>query len=252
MGHSSTRVKPVSRNVDHSSVRNLRCFKEVHRRLIDNGESARSVARYIQDEQREQTEVALPTLVQRLISYRSTVPAMQRAGPMSKHYEAAAAEVSEGIDELKELTRLYNIQMERISIDFQTEKNIKKLLPTMSQEMRTAREILATSSQLKMDLGVHQRNLGKIDVETTVMADVAARYAESPAVATVLKDGDSRRKVLGLAERLMAIADRAERNPEVIDQLEALAPVQSVLDGTAESDAGAASPEAAGDTRADH
>lgn len=84
------------------------------------------------------------------------------------------------------------------------------------------------------------------------MADVAARYAESPAVATVLKDGDSRRKVLGLAERLMAIADRAERNPEVIDQLEALAPVQSVLDGTAESDAGAASPEAAGDTRADH
>jgi hypothetical protein len=42
-------------------------------------------------------------------------------------------------------------------------------------------------------------------------------------VGKVLEDGDSRRKVLGLAERLLAIADRAERHPEVADQLEALA-----------------------------
>ena len=231
MGHSftSSRIKPVSRSPDNASIRNLKCFKEVHHRLIENGQSARSVARYIQEEQHEETTVPLSTLVYRLNMYRTSVPAMQRAGPMSKHYETAASEVADGIDELKELHRLYSIQMERISIDFQTEKNIKKLLPTMSQEIRTAREILATSSQLKMDLGVNQRNLGKIDVETTVMADVAQRYAESPAVANVLKDGDSRRKVLGLAERLMAIADRAERNPEVIDQLEALAPVKDVI-----------------------
>jgi hypothetical protein len=46
-------------------------------------------------------------------------------------------------------------------------------------------------------------------------------------VAKVLDDGESRRKVLGLAERLLAIADRAERHPEVADQLDALAEGES-------------------------
>jgi hypothetical protein len=73
-----------------------------------------------------------------------------------------------------------------------------------------------------MDLGLNERHLGKVDVETTVLADVAEKYADSPSVAKVLDNGDSRRKVLGLAEKLLAIAARAERHPEVADQLEVL------------------------------
>lgn len=216
-------MKPVSRPNDFKPLRSLKCFKELHERLVVKGMPLKTTARWVQEERNELTSLTFDAVVKMLHEYRHSIPPAQRAKPLNIVFERAADEVLEGLDELKEMDRLYKIQMQRIEIDFQTEKNIKKLLPTMSQEIRTAREILASSAQLKMDLGINDRHLGKVDVETTLLADVAEKYADSPAVGKVLEDGDSRRKVLGLAERLLAIADRAERHPEVADQLEALA-----------------------------
>lgn len=217
------RVRPISRRRDFSTIRNLKCFKELHKRLIEQGHPVKTTARWIQEERNELTDLPFETVAKFLYDYRESIPATQRAKPLNLAVEKAVEEVHEGIEELQELHRLYKVQMQRIEIDFQTEKNIKKLLPTMSQEIRTAREILSASAQLKMDLGLNERHLGTVDVETTLLADVAEKYADSPAVAKVLDDGESRRKVLGLAERLLSIADRAERHPEVADQLEALA-----------------------------
>jgi hypothetical protein len=220
---SHSKTKPVSRATKSVALRNLKCFPELHKRLIDQGQSLRATAKWLREEQGVLTEMSNEALVKALQDYRASVPAAQRAKPMNVVVERAAEEISKGMDELKEMERLYEMQMARIEIDFQTEKNIKKLLPTMTQEIRTAREILSASAQLKMDLGLNERHLGKVDVETTLLSDVAEKYADSPAVAKVLDDGESRRKVLGLAERLLAIADRAERHPEVADQLDALA-----------------------------
>lgn len=231
-----SRIKPVSRQTKFSALRNLKCFKELHRRLIDEGQPLRPTAKWVQEERNEMTSIPFDNLVKHLHDYRASIPAAERAKPLNKMFENAANEVVAGLDELEEMHRLYKVQMERISIDFQTEKNIKKLLPTMSQEIRTAREILASSAQLKMDLGLNERHLGKVDVETTLLADVAEKYADSPAVGKVLDDGESRRKVLGLAERLLAIADRAERHPEVADQLEALATGGDAEDAVPEDD----------------
>lgn len=223
------RVRPMSRSTSFPVLRNLKCFKELHKRLVEEGQPAKLVAEWVQNERNEMTQYTIGSLANMLSDYRYSLPAVQRAGPLNPVFANAVEQVKQGIDELDEMHRLYKLQMQRIEIDFQTEKNIKKLLPTMTQEIRTAREILSSAAQLKMDLGINQRNIGKVDVETTLMADVATRYADSPAVARVLDSGESRRKVLGLAERLLAIADRSERHPEVIDQLEALAPV---TDGT--------------------
>ena len=217
------RIKPVTRADNFQKLRNLKCFKEVHARIIEQGHPIKTTARFIQEERNEMTDVAFPNLVYLLQTYRDSIPAAQRMKPLSLGLEKAAQEVAKGMDELEELQSLYKLQMERINIDFQTEKNIKKLLPTMSQEIRTAREILSAAAQLKMDLGLNERHLGTVDVETTLLKDVTEKYAESPSVNKVLDNGDSRRKVLGLAERLLAIADRAERHPEVADQLDALA-----------------------------
>lgn len=215
----------MSRSTNFSGIRNLKCFKELHKRLVEEGQPAKLVAEWVQQERNEMTQYTVGTLTNMLTEYRYSIPAVQRAGPLNQVFQKAVEEVKEGLDELDEMHRLYKVQMQRIEIDFQTEKNIKKLLPSMTQEIRTAREILSSAAQLKMDLGINQRNIGKVDVETTLMADVATRYADSPSVVRVLDSGESRRKVLGLAERLLAIADRSERHPEVIDQLEELAPM---------------------------
>jgi hypothetical protein len=215
------RTKPVSRSTNHKTLRGLKCFKEIHKMLVDEGRTTTVVASFIHT-QGELTHVSTDSLEAMLRSYRLSIPPMARALPINPSIEHAVKKAEEGLDELLELQRLYRMQMDRIEIDFQTEKNIKKLLPTMSQEIRTAREILSSAAQLKMDLGLNERHLGKVDVETTVLADVAEKYADSPSVAKVMDNGDSRRKVLGLAEKLLAIASRAERHPEVADQLEVL------------------------------
>lgn len=216
------RIKPVSRSTRHQQLRNLKCFKELHERLVQ-GHPLKTTARWIQEERNEATDIRFENLVYLLQTYRESIPLAERVKPLSLGMEKAAQELAASMDELEELQSLYKIQMERINIDFQTEKNIKKLLPTMSQEIRTAREILSASAQLKMDLGLNERHLGTVDVETTLLKDVSEKYADSPAVSKVLDNGESRRKVLSLAERLLSIADRAERHPEVADQLEALA-----------------------------
>lgn len=222
MAGSTGRIKPVSRKRDFQVLRDLDCFNELHKRLIEDGFSLRKTAEWLQKEKQLFTDYTQAKLVNLLHYYRQSVPTTERVKPVGKAVENALEELAEGIDELKELTRLYQVQAKRIEIDFNTEKNIRKLLPTMSQEIRTAREILSASAQLKMDLGLNERHLGTVDVETTVTEEVTEKYADTPAVAAVLESGESRRKVLSLAERLLAIADRAERHPEVADELEAL------------------------------
>ena len=218
-----TKIQPVSRPRKSvaPALRKLACFPEIHKRLIQEGQSLRTVRSWLREE-RLLPELSDENLLKQLQDYRTSVPAAEKAKPLNIVVERAAEEIRKGLDELAEMERLYVLQMERIDIDFKNEKNIKKLLPTMTQEIRTAREILSASAQLKMDLGLDERHLGKVDVEATLLADVAEKYADSPAVAQVLDSGESRRKVLGLAERLLAIADRAERHPEVADQLDAL------------------------------
>lgn len=215
-------IPTVSRARRFQYLRSLPSFKEAHRKLLDDGLPVKAVATWLQQERGEAHDVSLDDLCQMLRNYRSSRPAAERAKAVAPSAVSAAKELARGMDELEELQHLYRMQMERIQIDFNTEKQIKKLLPTMTQEIRVARELLAESAKLKMDLGIKERHLGTVDVETTLLTDVAEKYADSESVKKVLQSGDSRRKVLGLAERLLAIADRAERHPEMAEQLEAL------------------------------
>jgi hypothetical protein len=61
-----------------------------------------------------------------------------------------------------------------------------------------------------------------MSVDATLMADVATRYADNPGVAKVLDSSESRRKVLAIAERLLSIAERSDRNPEFAEEMDAL------------------------------
>lgn len=216
------RIRPVSRSTNFASVRNLKCFKELHKKLVEEGVSGRIVAAWVQDERNEMTHMTPASLVNLLTEYRMSIPATKRAGPLNIVFEKSVAEVKAGLDELDEMHRLYKMQMERVGIDFQTEKNIKKLLPSMTQEIRTAREILSSAAQLKMDLGINDRKLGSVNVDATLMADVASRYADNPGVAKVLDSSESRRKVLAIAERLLSIAERTDRNPEFAGEMDGL------------------------------
>lgn len=190
-------------------LRSLGCFNEVFQKVIA-GHPLREIARFIQKDHNEYTEVTEDSLLSLISDFRRSLPSGTiLKGTMPEFFHEKAQEVRTGIDELDELSKLYAMQMGRIAIDAATERKIKKLFSTMPKEIALAREILETSAQLKMDLGLDERHIGRMDVNTRVVADIEHRFGVK--VSEVMGNPDSRRKLLGIMERLSTLA------PKVID-----------------------------------
>jgi len=203
---ASKRLRPVSRDEGFQKLRTLRCFNEVYERLLA-GWSPSELARFIQESRNEYTHASHVTLMQVLQRFRDTIPPAQlMAKRLPKSFEKAVEKTEEGIDELAEMEKLYRMHMERVNIDFTTEKNIKKLMPTMTQEIRVASELLGRIADLKMDLGVSTRHLGQVDAEVTIKSETSRYGKES--VKKVMEDPEKRRKVLNVAERILALPER--------------------------------------------
>lgn len=220
-------VRPVSRDQSHARIRNLKCYPEMYSRILD-GWPLPEVAKFIQEVKKESLDVTQGGLVAALTDFRKTIPPAQLTQKrMPKAFMDAAEEVSEGLDELKEMEKLYKLQMARVQIDFAHEKGIKKLMPTMGQEVRIAREVLASYADLKMSLGLSKRHLGKMEVDARVLTDVAVRYeTAAPDVKQVMENPQSRQKILGLVEKLLTkstakvVGDLSETtvaSPDIID-----------------------------------
>ena len=193
----------------------MKCFQDVHTKLVE-GWGLTELAKWIQKDRQEYTDVKPITLVHLLKDYRNSLPPgtlIEKRMPNVFH--KAARRVKKGLDEVRELEDLVKFQKRRLKIDGGTEKKIGKLLPTMTQEVRTMRECLQTLADVKMDLGLSKRHLGELNVDATLLAEVVGRYG-SPAVAKVLQDPQSRQKVMGVAERFLALAASSE-DGQVVD-----------------------------------
>jgi hypothetical protein len=202
----SARLRPVDRGQKFVKLRALKCFDEVHQRILEGYQIA-DLARYIQDECNEYTDVELPSLQAVLQEYRESFPPAELIQKrLPRAFGRAKERVEAGLDELQELEDLYRVQRARLQIDFGTEKKINKLLPSMTQEMRAAREILKTIADLKMDLGLSKRHIGSVDVNAHLLAGIEERRT-TPEVAAVLQHPEKRRRLLALAGMLAKRAD---------------------------------------------
>lgn len=209
---SRPRARPTARASGHARIRGLSCFDEIHKKILE-GWPAREVAKYIQEEAGELEDSSHESVTTMVKRYRESLPPAE----LAKHrlpvdMQRAQQKVAEGIDELKELENLYRLQMERIHIDFALEKKFNKLIPATAQEVRAAREILSTIAELKMDLGLHERHLGRIDGDAEVSAVVMARVGDEK-IAAVLSNSEKRQRLLGIAKQLVGKSEK----PEIID-----------------------------------
>jgi hypothetical protein len=204
------KAKPPGRSAQFKKLRSLACYQEVYERICAGWPLAQ-VARFIQEERREYTEISRRGLEQQLTEFRKQMPPgdlVQKRFP--EVFDKAKEKVEQSIDELAELEELYRIQMHRIGVDFATEKGIRKLLPSMTAEIREARSILKDLADLKLEMGVLGRapkgvdvNVG-VEVEATLAEGVMAQFGDE-AVQKVLQDPESRRKVMGVVERFLKL-----------------------------------------------
>ena len=216
-------VRPVSREPKFTKIRALNCFESVHQRILDGCDSP-SIAKFIQEEREEYLDAARTTVISALNYYRSSLPPGELvAKRLPGAFNDAVKKLHKTVDEVKELEWLTRFQKRRLRIDGDTETKINKLLPTMTQEVRAHVEVLRTLASVKMDLGLNKRHLGSLEVDATLVADVVGRYGTAN-VAKVLQSAESRQKVMGVAERFLALAQREAKDAETVITVEVSPP----------------------------
>lgn len=212
----STAIRPVSRATGSTKLRSLNCFEEVHQRILDGCDSA-SLAKYIQEEQKEYLDATRAAVVSAVHYYRSSLPPGELVEKkLPGAFNDAVKKLNKSVDEVKELEWLTRFQKRRLRIDGDTEKKINKLLPSMTQEVRAHVEVLRTLATVKMDLGLNKRHLGSLEVDAKLVAEVTERYGTAN-VAKVLQNSESRQKVMGVAERFLALAHRESQGNPVVE-----------------------------------
>jgi hypothetical protein len=215
----SKRLRPLSRDESFQALKRIRCFKEVHERILA-GWSMPELARFIQDDRSEYQHASKMALIQTLQRYRDSIPPaqmMRRAMP--DEFAKAKEAVDKGLNVLEEHRKLFKLQMDRIAIGQKNEKNIGMLMPTMTQEVRVASELLTRISDLEMDLGLVTRVGDEVNVNVSVSGQVDVGKYGKKSVADVMNDPERRRKVLNVAQTMLALAGRIDKatKSEVID-----------------------------------
>lgn len=208
-GTRKPRLMPVSRQNTGNKFMTCQCFSEIDRR-IRLGWTTTALVKSIQEEFGELKELSPIYLKKLLDEYRASIPPAELSMLSSNSMIArnATKKIADGINELDELEKLYKIQMDRINIDYDKEKMLGKLMNNTGREVFVAMKILRQSAELKMDLGLIKRQLGTMEVTGQVAAEVTERYGKD-SIGKVISDPDSRRKVLGLAERLFQLGAKA-------------------------------------------
>jgi len=213
----NNRVKPVSRAPDkHKRVKSLECFSEIHEMVV-TGWPLLDIAKHVQQIKGESQDITEDALTNAIGEYRKDLPPgtlIQKTLPAV--FTQAAQQVADGLDALGELEKLYAIQMKRVNIDHAMEVTIGKLLPNMTAEIRMAKDLLESYSEMQMDLGVVERRLGKVDVDASGLAIATAHYGKE-SVKQVLENPQSRRKLLGLVERFMVVQQEREKLKDTND-----------------------------------
>ena len=205
----------------HSKLRAMECYPTFHDRLVE-GWASTTLASYIQDTCGELMDMERDSLCKAIDRYRGDLPASVRAGEkLPNAVSRAANEIEKGINEIEELAKLYRLQVRRIDMEVENETELLngKLLEGTREEIKEARAILKDSSDLKQALGLTPHHLGTLGLNVdggVVHAHTSLDDITNPKVKAVLEDPQSRRRLLGLADRFMQLSEK-DGTDQIID-----------------------------------
>ena len=199
--------------------------------MIRSGHPLPKVAKWLQEEMGEYTDIGSASLVTTLSRYRQAMPAGDLLESRNILIASnAAKKIEKGIDELDAMESLYARINERIDLGMKLEKGRKKrgsspaipagLNPKMSQEFAVALQILARRHDLKMDLGLQR---GSTLPSANISAEDAKKMEEKygPDVGRALKSPESRAKVLSLVTELRKRTAKKEEEAAAAAEAEA-------------------------------
>ena len=203
-------------------------FDEIHAKVV-GGHSLTSLAKWIQNDKKEYTDVGLQSLVSVLKDYRASLPPAEKASVLlPKTVEKAVQELEKGIDALETMGWLIKLQQKRLEIGHKHEENMKILLPSMTQDVRALAEVTRGYNEIQMDLGIKNRHIGQVDVS----AQILTAHVGNEQVAKTLSNTQSRRKILGAVSQFLDLAaDSDTASAENAIEVEAVAASKAPPEG---------------------
>lgn len=204
-----TRERPKTgrKAVKHERLRSLPCIEEIEDRLAA-GYPLPEVAKWLQEEKCECTDMSRKSLTTTLWRFKQDMPPLEIATPIPETAIKAREAVLEGIDELDELEALYRIQKGRVSRYANLEKAAPMPWASLNKDIMLAATILVRRHEIKMDLGMSGgRNLGTLSIRPELQAKVD-QYDDN--IKSAVQSAESRSKVLSLAKALVRASSEAE------------------------------------------
>jgi len=171
------RSKKGNKQEKFEKLKSLPCFNELDMR-IKAGISIDEVARWLQEDMFQMTDIQFDSLKRQLYRYKSSLPPAELMNAVEDQpfVRKAVEKMKRGVNEIEELERLYLFQLQRISRDAETEAKINKLFKGTNKEIELATNMLEKIVRLKMELGVvdkapDQLNIGGLIGHMPVVPD---------------------------------------------------------------------------------
>ena len=198
-------------------LKELECFPQIEGK-VKAGISLDEVARWIQEDLFQLTDIQRESVKRQLYRYKATLPAgeLLQATGEPLWVRKAIEKMERGIDELEELEKLYLLQLRRISGDAETEAKIGKLFKGTNKEIQLATELLEKRLKLKMDLGILDRQPSKMQIDGIIghiPLDIPEGMDERSADKTMTRMGLLAGKLMKAVENI----DTEEYDDDVID-----------------------------------
>lgn len=219
----------MSRKVPFERIKKLRCHQEVYERLCA-GYPCPEVARYIQEDEGEYTDVGRPSLTEMLRDYANReILLTDLIAPRLPHVVVKAhREFNDRMEDLRRLERAYEALLYRFDLSHGEERRNGKINADVDRQAKVLLDYISRMHDIKMDLGLTgSRDLGTLTVSAERLAEIREKYGEGAARA--FADPVSRAKVLGLIKRAMRLAGRED----IID----IRPDGTVVEADPESEA---------------
>lgn len=143
-----------SKRPKFTKLKECKCFQEAHQQIVD-GWPLSEVARYIQEDAGEYTDIKRESLTRLLYRYKESIPVVELScRRVPRMAIEAKKQLEASINGIKELEFLYRKELNRVYIGNEQEKRIGLLHRNTSKAIMNARKILVSIIDKKIETGI--------------------------------------------------------------------------------------------------
>lgn len=199
----------LTRHEKLSKLERMPCFPQV-KNMLEQAVPIKEVARFIHEEAKEYLDTSRVSVLSALYRYvESRSDSLIREQVPLPHMGLHQKNIPD-VDVLSAVNLGLAIQLDRLIIDYTTEKKIKKTINSNTQSLKVLNDLLKTKSLLEQREFERSREMAKIGasghtgINLDDMEKLKAAYAKKfgDQIASIVFNPDSRRRIINALEKV--------------------------------------------------